>query len=147
MKQDKQLKTIREFLNKFTNEIKNRMPSNTGNLKNSLQGNLVFIDSKFNISINAMSYATFQDQGVNGTEISYGSPYSFTSYPNVDALTPYANSKGINPYALATSLYRKGIKPKGFVSNYIDDDTEELANNVTDSVWEDFYDDNKNKKK
>ena len=143
MDNNNQLNTLNNFINYFTNEICNKAPKNTGALSNSFNGTINKEQGSFNIEITGLNYVSYLDKGVNGTEVNYGSPYSFTSYPNIGALTSYANSIGANPYALSNSLLKKGIKPRGFISDIIDIETENLGDDLTNSIWDDFYEDNK----
>jgi hypothetical protein len=143
MKQNNQLSVLNNFIDSITGELANRTPKNTGNLANSYNANFDSLQNGFVIGIDGLNYGAFLDKGVNGRDVSYGSDYTFKGYPNIGALQGYADSKGINVYALANSLYINGIKPRGFITNNIDDDSNELADNMIEAVWEDFYDENK----
>lgn len=143
MKQNNQIKVLGRFIQTITGELGNRVPKFTGNLSNSFDGSFDINADGFTIGVDGLGYGAFLDKGVNGSEISYGSPYTFKGYPNIGAITPYADAIGVSPYALANSIYRKGIKPRGFISDYIDDDTTKLGDNIIEALWEDFYDDNK----
>lgn len=143
MKQNKQLSVLDKFIINITGDLSNRTPKNTGALANSYEGNFEASQSGFEIGIDGLSYGAFLDKGVNGKDVSYGSEYTFKGYPNIGALQGYADAKGINVYALANSLYHNGIKPRGFISDNIDEDSNTLGNSMVEALWEDFYDDNK----
>ena len=93
-----------------------------GTLRNSLK--YVLSEQGVDILMKA-AYGQYQDEGVNGLNNNYGSPYSFSSAKKgfIDrkvvakmarALRPWAKAKGLNEFAVAYSLQRKGIKPKRF---------------------------------
>lgn len=67
-------------------------------------------------------YGKFIDEGVNGTLVQRNSPYSFRGNIPGTAyyLKEWATAKGINPYAAATSIQRKGIKPRPFFNDVIE---------------------------
>lgn len=143
MNQDKQKSALQNFLNTITGNLINRTPKNTGKLASSYEGSFDVNDTGFEVGIDGLSYGAFLDKGVNGLDVSYGSDYTFKGYPNIGALQGYADSKGINVYALANSLYHKGIRPRGFISDNIDNDAATLGDAIIEAMWEDFYDDNK----
>lgn len=142
MKQNNQIKTLDKFIQSITGELETRAPKFTGNLSKSFNGDFSVSTDGFEIGIDGYGYGAFLDKGVNGLDVSYGSEYTFKGYPNIGALQSYADAKGINVYALANSIYHKGIKPRGFISNYIDDDANNLGDDIINALWEDFYDDN-----
>jgi len=137
-----QLITLNQFVNQFISNLRNEIDnktSGTGTLSNSIKfNNLINIDS-IEIQIDSENYATFIDKGVNGTETSYGSPYSFTedTLPSIQGLTPLANRIGASPWALAKSIQKKGIEPKQITIN-IEKNLNNFANLYTDALWKDF---------
>jgi hypothetical protein len=143
MKQDNQISVLNKFIQSITGDLESRAPKFTGALANSFQADYEVSTDGFAIGIDGNSYGAFIDKGVNGLDNNYGSPYTFKGYPNIKAITPYADAIGISPYALANSMYHKGIKPRGFMTDYIDDDATELGDKIIEALWEDFYDDNK----
>ena len=139
-------KNIEQFINNYIDKMKQNVPENTGALKNSLESNISIDDNGINIGIDALDYAKFQDLGVNGTETSYGSPYSFKRKPSPFALENFAKSIGASPFALSNSIFKKGIRPKLFATDTIDKELPNLGDAVINGMWEDFYETNKETK-
>lgn len=134
-----QYKSIQEFVNTLSDEIKGDAPSNTGNLRKSIEGDYVEVTNGFEISFIGTDYASFQDLGVNGTENNYGSPYTFSKRPPISSVEGFANKYGINPYALATSIMKKGIRPKMFITNNVNQNIDEFADDYREALWVDYY--------
>ena len=101
-------KSIREVAKDYEKHLKSLVPTESGSLKNSIKA----IVKEDGLIAEALSYIDFVDKGVNGTENNRGSIYSYTSKrPPIDALRSISD----NPYAMATSIYKKGIKPQLFL--------------------------------
>lgn len=81
------------------------------------------------IEFNMADYGKFIDEGVNGTLVKRNSPYSFKGNIPGTAfyLKQWASAKGINPYAAATSIQRKGIKPRPFFNDVIESRVDDLG--------------------
>jgi len=104
------------------------------------------VDDKgtYTIDVLAMDYWQFIDSGVDGTQIKYGSPYSFKDHqPTSEDLISWMSDKGIRSlswydresgkqiekplvtledykaaaFVIAKAVKRKGIEPSGFITN------------------------------
>lgn len=139
-------KNIEQYINNYIDKLKQNTPENTGALKNSYKAVFNIESGNIEIGIDALDYATFQDMGVNGTETSYGSPYSFKRKPSPFALENFASSIGASPFALSNSIFKKGIRPKLFATDTIDKELPNLGDAIIDGMWEDFYETNKEPK-
>jgi hypothetical protein len=146
MNKQNRLTSIQTFVNTFVNDLKERAPRNTGDLQNSIVGNIENVGENLEIQIDAANYATFQNFGVNGSENDYGSPYSFRRLPNIGAFEGIANQLGTSPWAIAKSVFRKGIRPTFFATNNLDNTLQRFGDDYAEATWEDFYEDNKDEK-
>lgn len=138
----------REALEKFANDyvilLKRTVPKNTGKLAQSIKAK-VDDDS---VDIDAMNYINFLDQGVSGTKTKYRTGFGYKNKkPPISSLQGFARKTGINVYALQKSIFEDGIKPEGFITNTIDRETNELANELAEAVWTDFATDENKKEK
>ena len=138
--------TIQRFIDRFVNDLKERAPRNTGNLQNSIVGNIENVGENVEIQIDASNYATFQNFGVNGSENDFGSPYTFRRLPNISAFEGLANQLGTSPWAIAKSVFKKGIAPTFFATNNLDSTLQSFGDDYAEATWEDFYEDNKDDK-
>jgi len=128
-----QLSTIQKYVDSLSSNIGSAAPVATGNLKSSIQGNYSQTSDGFELTIDGAIYGIFQDKGVNGTENSYGSPYTFSKMPPISAFGGYDN-----PYAVARSIYKKGIKPKNFIEPTLDRDVDNFGKQYAESLWDDY---------
>lgn len=88
------------------------------------------------IEFNAADYGRFVDEGVNGILLNRDAPYSFrlSSIKGVAYhIKPWADSKGLNNWAVATSIVRKGIKPRPFFNSVIQSRTTKLQEGLTEA--------------
>lgn len=122
-------------------------PKATGALSQSIAPE--FQAGKLTITMD--EYWNFQDQGVDGIERKFGSPYSFKhlkpSRKMVDAIVQgkWMASKGMSlrenqtieqaAWAIATSVKKKGIEPTRFFSNNM---TDEIINQLTTELADRF---------
>jgi hypothetical protein len=136
MQQKNQIQTLQQYINEIVPLLKTRSPKNSGALNNSISGELDNAGDTLGLSISMLSYGDFVNKGVNGVKNSVGSIYSFK-----DKMPPISGLKGYgNPYAVAKSIYNKGIKPTLFIDNTATDQSiDELANNLAEATWQDFY--------
>jgi hypothetical protein len=142
-------KTLQEYANKIVNELKDQAPIGNGDLINSIKGE---VSEEGDITITALGYIQFQDKGVNGTEQSRGSVFSFkTRRPPISALKGFSDRVGINVYALQNSIFKKGFRGKFFIDRAYRRIITNLPLDVTEAINDDFVDNllinNKNFKK
>lgn len=138
MEKKNQLSTIKDFTNSLVDYLKANTPKASGNLVNSYNG-LWDING---VQIEGMDYFKFIERGVNGTETSYGSPYSFSKKMiPISTIQSYAKSRGINVYALQRSIFKKGIRPKN-ITNNLNNKLDDFGDDFLNAMWKDFKLDN-----
>lgn len=144
MQNNNQLTTIDKFLNSLTDYLKDNTPKNTGSLANSYKG-----DSDINgVNIYGLDYFKFVEEGVNGVERSWGSPYSFSKKMiPISSIQGFADAKGINVYALQKSIFKKGLKPKDIITTNLDSKVDNFGDDLIESIWDDFAEEEKKKDK
>ena len=145
MNQTNQNKTIQEFITKQVQELKANTPKESGALANSIKG----IFNKDGITIEALDYYKFIDEGVKGVESGSGKYYFKDKMPPANAFAKFTKDLG-HQFAIARSIYQKGIKPKNITDKSItDSELDKFATDYTNAVFEDFADEQnkKNKKK
>lgn len=101
-------KSLKEVGESLSNKLKSLVPVRTGKLRNSIN----YIVDENELTIEAEEYFDYLDKGVNGTEVSYGSLYSYTT--KMPPLEAFSAPTMRGNYAIATSIYKKGIKPRNF---------------------------------
>ena len=76
----------------------------------------------FNFTFLMADYGQFQDEGVDGTNNSYNSPFKFKGNWKGTAhfIKPWADAKGLNSFAVARSIQAKGIKPRPFFKSVVE---------------------------
>lgn len=110
--------TLSTYIDRLENELKSAAPRQTGALADSIQATIDFEKGGFTVNVEMLDYGLFQDQGVNGTEKRWGSPYSFKSKtPPANAFNAPTLSAG---FAIARSIFKEGIKPTHFIDRTID---------------------------
>jgi len=134
-----QLKETREALNKFAKYVIQQARTNltkgkknvTKELYNSLDYNININPNNVNVIFEMEDYGTFQDLGVSGTKKKYNTPYSYTTkMPPTKAFSQWVVRKGLEgtrdkktgrflsrkslQYAVATNIFKYGIKPSMF---------------------------------
>ena len=82
---------------------------------NSLDGNILF---------SMKDYGKFIDEGVNGRQSAFTTPYQFSGKPEKirgmgGALKNWADAKGLNAWAVANTLQKFGLKPRRFFKDVI----------------------------
>lgn len=144
--------SIQAYIDAMVEDIKADAPNSSGELRKSIQSDVVLNDSGYNVNILMKEYGEYQDKGVNGTEVNWGSPYSFKKMVPPSALDKWVVNKGIAPrsaggqflsraglkFAIARSIMIKGIKPKNFIEPNIDPKLEGLANLTAEEIWDNF---------
>jgi len=134
-----QLKETREALNKFAKYVIQQARTNltkgkknvTKELYNSLDYNININPNNVNVIFEMEDYGMFQDLGVSGTKKKYNTPYSYTTkMPPTKAFSQWVVRKGLEgtrdkktgrfltrkslQYAVATNIFKYGIKPSMF---------------------------------
>lgn len=139
MQQKNQIQTLQQYINEVVPLLQKRSPKSSGNLSNSISGEIDNAGDTLGLSISMLSYGDFVNKGVNGVKNSVGSIYSFKDkMPPISSFSQYDN-----PFAIAKSIYNKGIRPSLFIDNTITDQSvDELANRLAEAVWQDFYEEN-----
>jgi hypothetical protein len=142
MNKENQLKSIEQFTNELFNFLQDKLPR-SGALAETLE----YTYDSNSMHIDTLPYFDFVEDGVNGTETNWGSPFSFTDkMPPIASIEDYANSIGINVFALQRTIFRKGIEPANVITPTFDNRVGELADNFSEAVWDDFADEQVNKK-
>lgn len=143
-----QYKSIQDFIDYITPELKTDTPVWKGNLKNSWESNVKETEYGFSIEFLGLSYGATLDKGVNGTDVYWGSPYTYKKAPSVLSLTEWSESKGLNAALVSQSLYKNGLRPRYFIVENVDKTVGELADTMPEAIWDDFYlEDLENQKK
>tara|TARA_R110000772_G_scaffold31754_3_gene78083 strand:+ start:9493 stop:9993 length:501 start_codon:yes stop_codon:yes gene_type:complete len=126
----------------------------TGNLYRSLDWSIdVSKETKFTLEIEMADYGEIIDKGINGTEVSHGSPFSYTNKrPPSSAFDGWSVRKGIAPrdskgkflkrkslsYIIAKSVFEKGIKPSFFFTKAFNKEFNSLPDEVAFAYSEDI---------
>ena len=151
--------SIQSYINAMVEDIKAAAPNSSGELRNSIQADIVLTESSYEVNILMKDYGEYQDKGVNGTQVNWGSPYSFKKMPPPSSLDKWVINKGIAPrsgggqflsraglkFAIARSIMIKGIRPKNFIEPNVDPKLEGLANLTAEEIWDNFVEE-QNKK-
>lgn len=154
-------RSIQAYIDAMVEEIKSAAPVSSGDLKNSIQADIKLTEDSYTVDILMKDYGEYQDKGVNGTQVSWGSPYSFGKMIPTSALDKWVVKKGIAPrgnngeflsrsglkFAIARSIMIKGIKPKNFIEPNIDPKLEGLANLTAEEIWNNFTEEQNKKDK
>lgn len=148
---DIQRKALNLLLSTFKQRAKEKLKSSnrgvwSGKLLESISGSVQYDDGEWNLFLDMEDYGQFIDEGVNGTEKSWSSRFSYTDKkPPIDKIRPWAKSKGLNPWAVQTSIYKKGIKPVNFFEETLDKEFDKILDYIAeaeaDSLLNDFGDD------
>lgn len=107
-------KVIEDFAKGYVEKIRKLAPKDTGSLQNSIK----YIITEDGFEVDALPYLDYLDKGIEGAiEKNFTSIYSYTTKkPPIKKLKPWAKKRGINVWALQNSIYRKGIKPRKFLT-------------------------------
>ena len=154
-------RSIQAYIDAMVEDIKAAAPNSSGELRNSIQADIVLTESSYEVNILMKDYGEYQDKGVNGTQKSWGSPYSFRKMIPTSALDKWVVNKGIAPrgsngqflsraglkFAIARSIMIKGIKPKNFIEPNVDPKLEGLANLTAEEIWDNFVEEQNKKDK
>lgn len=154
-------RSIQAYIDNMVESIKVAAPNSSGELRKSIEADIVLTDDGYNVDILMKDYGEYQDKGVNGTQKNWGSPYSFKKMVPPSALDKWIINKGIAPrsgsgqflsraglkFAIARSIMIKGIKPKNFIEPNIDPKLEGLANLTAEEIWDNFVEEQNKKDK
>jgi hypothetical protein len=130
---------IQEYIDSIVVLLKQETPTNTGDLRNSIDAEVIPSSNGAQIEISMSYYGKFIDQGVNGIQVSWGSPYSFRDkMPPASAFSSYTSDLS-EQFAIAASVYRNGIQPRDFIQPVIDQKMEGLGDLIAGTIWENFF--------
>lgn len=130
---------IQDYINGIVDLLKSETPENTGDLKNSIDATITPSVNGAQIGVSMLDYGTFVDKGVNGVEVNWGSPYSFTNKkPPASAFSSYTSNLS-EQFAIAASVYKNGIQPRDFIQPVIDEKIEGLGELIAGTIWENFF--------
>lgn len=102
----------------------------------------------FDIKIYMADYGQFQDEGVDGQDVSHGSPYKFKGnyWGTAYYIKPWADAKGFdNPFGLARHIQSQGIKPRPFFKSVLETRIPDLQKSLNDT-YQRYLDDMVSKK-
>jgi len=132
-------KNIQSYIDSISDDLRIAAPELSGDLKNSIEAIVVPSSSGAQIQFDMLYYGRFIDQGVNGINVSWGSPYSFRDkMPPSSAFSSYTSDLS-EQFAIAASVYRNGIRPRDFIQPVIDDKIEGLSDLIAGTIWENFF--------
>lgn len=89
----------------------------------SYKGNIEVEINGTQFRINIPSYLYYVDEGVNGTEVNYGSRFNrMDKKPPIEFLKTWIDEKGLemNEYALQNHIHKNGIRPRNIFGNILD---------------------------
>ena len=134
-----QRKALELFVAQFRSSAKKKLASSkrgiwSGKLLESINGSVEFDDGEWNFFLDMEEYGEFIDEGVNGTEKSWGSRFSYTTKkPPINKIKSWASSKGLNPWAVQQSIFKKGIKPVKFFENVLDKELSKMVDYLAEA--------------
>jgi hypothetical protein len=139
-----QWQNITRHLQTIEDDIRSSAPRSSGALADSVAAQIERSDNGgFSVIVSMLDYGIYQDKGVNGTERSWGSPFSYRDkMPPSSAFANYTSNSG-EQFAIAKSIYRNGIQPRNFIEPALDRGMDELANFAAEDLWDWFYQQNK----
>jgi len=152
------LKETKEALNRFGKYVIQQARTNltkgkknvTKELYNSLDYNININPNNVNVIFEMEDYGTFQDLGVSGTKKKYNTPYSYTTkMPPTKVFSQWVVRKGLEgtrdkktgrflsrkslQYAVATNIFKYGIKPSLFFTKPFERAFKNLPSELQDS--------------
>jgi len=148
------LKNVQKFLNEFKNHVieqaKNNAPTNTGNLKNSIDGYVKESKNSIQISFEMPDYGFFQDQGVKGVSSGNGNfKFGTQSGPRGGlrkGIAEWVKRKNIQfrdrkgrylshestAHLIVRSIWQKGLKPSLFFTKPFEKAFKNLPNELVE---------------
>jgi len=125
-------RSIQKVADEYVSKLKKHTPKDSGALKKSIKA--LVNDEGF--EVDSFEYLDYLDKGVDGTENTYGSKYSYgLKKPPIKSLREWSNKRGLNVWAVQNSLYKKGLKPRNFISKA---DTQVDFNEITEAYSKDI---------
>ena len=142
---------IANVLNDARVNLKNSNANASGRLSKSLEGDLKVNPNSLEVDILMEKYGKFMDQGVSGTERKFNTPYSFKkgiqNRPSPKHFNGWIVKKGLAPrdergrftarkalsFAIATSIQKKGIKPRLFLTKAFDKNIKTLPEEIVEA--------------
>lgn len=125
-------RSIQEVADEYIAKLKSVTPTDTGGLKKSIKA--IVNDEGF--TVDSFEYLNFLDEGVDGTEVTYGSKFSYAiKKPPIKSLKAWSKKRGLNVWAVQNSLFRKGIRPRRFIRKA---DTQVDFNKISDAYNKDI---------
>jgi len=138
-----QWQNLTKYLETIESDLKSAAPRNTGVLRDSISASFQETGNGFQIGLSMEDYGVYQDQGVNGTERSWGAPFSYRDkMPPPSAFSSYTSDKGAQ-WAIAKSIQKNGIRPKNFIEPTLDRHLDQLGDFAVEDIWDYFYQQNK----
>ena len=120
-------RSIKDLAQSVEDDLRRVVPKKTGNLANSIKTNV----REDGFSVSALSYISYIDKGVSGTERKFNTPFSFK-----DKMPP-ANSFQAptmsGQFAIAYSIFKKGIRPQNFL-NSLDIDFDKVVEGFSKDI-------------
>lgn len=131
--------------------LKNSNANASGRLSKSLEGDLKVNPNSLEVDILMQKYGKFMDQGVSGTERKFNTPYSFKkgiqNRPSPKHFNGWIVKKGLAPrdergrftarkalsFAIATSIQKKGIKPRLFLTKAFEKNIKTLPEEIVEA--------------
>jgi hypothetical protein len=129
---------IGDFIKKVINNINSANIIDTGEITNITAE----VSGDGGVVVKAPAHLDYQSKGVNGTETSHGSPYSYgDKMPPISVIEAWAKRKGMeNPkqaaFAISKSIQREGITPKHLYENEIPELAKELQVEISKIVMD-----------
>ena len=142
---------IANVLNDARVNLRNSNANASGRLSKSLEGDLKVNPNSLEVDILMEKYGKFMDQGVSGTERKFNTPYSFKkgiqNRPSPKHFNGWIVKKGLAPrdergrftarkalsFAIATSIQKKGIKPRLFLTKAFEKNIKTLPEEIVEA--------------
>lgn len=106
-------------------QIDNSIKDSSGKLRESVIFKTDIFGESFTTQLFLADYYDFINKGVRGSESSDRAPDSPYSYkdkqPPVSALKTWSYNRGLDEWAVSMSIFKKGIKKKGYFDRVIED--------------------------
>lgn len=146
---------------KAQQNLKKKKQISSGKLYDSIDYDLNVFKNSFSLEFYMEDYGTFMDLGVKGSESTYpesrNSPYKYSGrfkMINPASLDKWLIKKSIAPrdksgrfierknlkYAIATSIYRKGLKGSRFFTGAFEEEFKNIDNQIQEAFGLDLND-------
>jgi hypothetical protein len=115
-------------------QIDNSFTDTTGKLRQSIRFESKIFGESFVTELYLADYYDYINKGVKGAESSEKAPNSPYSYkdkqPPVSALKEWSHRKGLNEWAVSKSIFKKGLKGRGYFDRVVKNTKEGEINNL-----------------